>query len=353
MRHLAAVISLFAFSLVSIFFFRNHLFSIDETTFNAILIFFWLGVFVFTIIIRSGLNKKYPDPSLTVPQMLWGTCFVLAITYLLNEWRGLMLMAYFGILSFGYFKLKFSEFLSVALFAVLGYAFIIMYIYAYESERIIINLELAQLLAFTCTISVMLYTGSAIHSLRERTKKQYIALQEALEINQKLATTDDLTGLYNRRFFMEQLSQQKALSERDDSDFILCFCDLDHFKQINDTFGHYTGDIVLKNFSRIVKSSIREIDYAARFGGEEFVCLLVNTDIENAIKVAERIRLSLASYNFSDIAPSLHSTVSIGVANFKQFKTIQETLMSADNRMYLAKEAGRNKVVSADEDEDD
>ena len=84
MRHLAGVISLFAFSLVSIFFFRNHLFSIDETTFNAILIFFWLGVFVFTIIIRSGLNKKYPDPSLTVPQMLWGTCFVLAITYLLN-----------------------------------------------------------------------------------------------------------------------------------------------------------------------------------------------------------------------------------------------------------------------------
>ncbi len=151
---------------------------------------------------------------------------------------------------------------------------------------------------------------------------------------------------------MEKLSQQKALSERNDSDFVVFYCDLDHFKHINDTFGHHTGDIVLQKFSEILLSSIREIDYAARFGGEEFVCLLVNTDIENAKKVTERIRQSLANYNFSDIAPSLHSTVSIGIANFKEFKTIQETLMSADNRMYNAKQEGRNKVVFSDEDEE-
>jgi diguanylate cyclase (GGDEF)-like protein len=107
---------------------------------------------------------------------------------------------------------------------------------------------------------------------------------------------------------------------------------------------------VLKKFSDILKSSIREIDYAARFGGEEFVCLLVNTDVENALKVTERIRQSLADFNFSDIAPSLHATVSIGVSNFKQFNTIQETLMSADNRMYRAKKMGRNQVVFSDEE---
>jgi len=222
-----------------------------------------------------------------------GTFFLLAITYLLNEWRSLILMAYFGMLSFGFFKLKFREFLSVALLAILGYGIIILYIYVYEPERISIKLELAQLLAFTCTISVMLYTGSAIHRLRDRTKKQYEALQEALEVNKKLATTDDLTGLFNRRYFMEKLSQQKALSERDDSDFVIFFCDLDHFKHINDTFGHQCGDVVLQKFSEILIASIREIDYAARFGGEVVVCLLVNTDIENAKKVTERIRDSL------------------------------------------------------------
>lgn len=350
-RHLAGVMSMFVFSLVSIFFFYHDLYSIERETFNAILIFFWIGAFIYTAILRTGLNKRYHDPSLTIPQMLWGTTFILTIAYLLNDWRGLILMAFFGMLSFGFFKLSFREFLSIGLYAVLGYAYIILYLFLYEPERIEINLELMQLLVFASTITVMMYTGSSIHRLRERTKSQYTALQEALELNKKLAITDDLTGLFNRHYFMEKLSQQKALAERDDSDFVIFYCDLDHFKQINDTFGHHTGDIVLQKFSQILKSSIREIDYAARFGGEEFVCLLVNTDIVNAKKVTERIRESLASYNFSDIAPSLHSTVSIGISNFKEFKTIQETLMSADNRMYRSKQMGRNRVVASDDEE--
>ncbi len=148
---------------------------------------------------------------------------------------------------------------------------------------------------------------------------------------------------------MEKLAQQKALSERNNSDFVICFCDLDRFKHTNDTFGHHTGDLVLQKFSEILKSSIREVDIAARFGGEEFVCLLVDTDLKNAEKITERIRATLAAYNFNDIAPSLNATVSIGIANFKQFNTIQETLMSADNRMYQAKDLGRNRVVSSDE----
>jgi diguanylate cyclase (GGDEF)-like protein len=343
--------SLFIYTLVSIFFFKNNLFSVEQSTFQTVIIFYWIGVFLVTIILRTGLNKRYSDPSLTVPQLLWGTSFILTITYLLNEWRGLMLMAYFAMLSFGYFKLRFREFLSVGLFAVLGYTLVILYLFLYEPERIEIKFELLQLLAFSVTVSVMLYTGSSIHALREKTKKQYIELQEVMELNKTLATTDDLTGLFNRRYFMEKLSQQKALSERDDSDFVLCFCDLDHFKHINDTFGHHTGDIVLQKFSEILKASIREIDYAARFGGEEFVCLLINTNIENSLKITERIRESIENYNFSDIAPSLHATVSIGISNFKQFNTLQETLMSADNRMYRAKQLGRNMVVYSDEDE--
>jgi len=350
-RHLAAIVSLLLFTLMSIFFYRRNLYSIDRDTFVAVLAFFWIGIFVFTFLIRSGINLRFSDPSLTIPQMLWGTSFLLTITYLLNEWRGLILMVYFGMLSFGFFKLRFREFLSVSLFAILGYTLIILYLFLYEPERLQIELELLQLLTFTGTIIVMLFTGSSIHQLRERAKNQYIALQDALEKNKTLAKTDELTGLYNRRYFMEKLSQQKALAEREDSDFVLCFCDLDHFKYINDTFGHHTGDIVLQKFGEILKASIREIDYAARFGGEEFVCLLVNTDVNNAIKVTERIRESLASFNFNDIAPSLHATVSIGVSNFRQFNTIQETLMNADNRMYRAKQLGRNQVIYSDDDE--
>jgi len=149
---------------------------------------------------------------------------------------------------------------------------------------------------------------------------------------------------------MEKLQQQKALSERESTDFVIIYSDLDHFKHINDTFGHHTGDIVLKKFAKILKSSIREIDIASRFGGEEIVCMRVNTDVAKALKVTERIRESLEHYNFNDIAPSLHATVSIGVASYQEFNTIQETLMSADNRMYMAKQMGRNRVVCDDKE---
>ena len=350
-RHLSAILALSGFTVITFFFYHYNLYSVEKDTFEAIIIFFWSGELFFTVIIRSGLNKKYYDPSLTVPQMIWVTSFLLTITYLLNDWRGLTLMGYFATLSFGYFKLRFREFLLVAMFAVLGYGLIILYIFIIEPERIDVKFELIQLMAFTCAIAVMLYTGSSIHQLRDRAKNQYIELQKALEINRKLATTDELTNLYNRRHFMDILAQQKALAERNNSDFVICFCDLDRFKHINDTFGHHTGDLVLQKFSEILKTSIREVDYAARFGGEEFVCLLVDTDIKKAKKVTERIRKSLADFNFNDIAPSLHATVSIGISNFKQFNTIQETLMNADNRMYLAKQLGRNRVVSVDEDE--
>jgi diguanylate cyclase (GGDEF)-like protein len=144
---------------------------------------------------------------------------------------------------------------------------------------------------------------------------------------------------------MEVLDKQKALSERDGSDFVICYAELDHFKHVNDSFGHHIGDIVLQNFSDILRSSMRVVDYAARFGGEEFVLLLVNTDIEESIKVAERIRQALEGYNFSDIAPALNVTVSIGLANYKMYNSLQETLMAADNHMYKAKELGRNKVI--------
>ena len=348
-RHFAAVASLILFSLGCLWFYHNGLYHFDHKQLNTIFIIFWLGILSFTIMIRSGYNQRFSDPSLTVPQILWVTVFLLINFYMLNEGRSLIMMCYFAILSFGFFKLRFREFLSVGLFVILGYILVLLYLFINEPERIDIHLELIQLLVFSFTVFVMLYTGSAIQHLRERSKKQYADLQQAHEINKLLATTDELTGLYNRRYFMDKLAAQKALSERNGTDFVVFYCDLDHFKHINDTFGHHTGDIVLQKFSEILKASIREIDYAARFGGEEFVCLLVDTDIANARKVTERIRKSLADFNFNDIAPSLHATVSIGISNFKQYNTIQETLMSADNRMYRAKQLGRNRVIYSDE----
>ena len=166
-RHLAALMSAFLFTVVSVFLFYNNLYSIDLSTLYAIIVFFWAGGFIFTLMLRTGLNKRYADPSLTVAQILWSTFFLLTISYVLNESRGLVLMMYFGILSFGYFQLQFREFLAIALFAILGYAFIMVYIFIFEPDRIEVKLELIQWMIFSSTVTVMLYTGSAIHHLRE------------------------------------------------------------------------------------------------------------------------------------------------------------------------------------------
>ena len=345
-RHLMALLSLLAFSLACIYFDHRHLFDPNAIPLPTILAVFWTGLFGFTFLLRSGLNKKLEDPSMTMEQMTWASLFMLTVLYSLNELRGVILMSYFALLSFGYFRLSFRDFLSVALLMVLGYLLIIIYMFIYEYERMRTDEELIQLLAFTMTTFVMVYTGSAVSRLRVENMKHNIELAEALAMNTRLAVTDDLTGLYTRRYLMDKLTQQKAISEREGSDFVVCFADLDHFKQINDNYGHHAGDVVLKSFAEILRSSIREIDYASRFGGEEFLVLLVNTDLEQAANVAERIRLGIENHNFSDEAPGLGVSVSIGIANFRQYNSIQETLMSADDRMYRAKELGRNRIIA-------
>jgi diguanylate cyclase len=352
-RHLAASSTMFLLTLMIFFLYYNDLLDVKLPDLIFIQVFFWFGQLLITASIRSGINKLSDDPSLTIPQLIWGALYLLTFTYLLTGWRSIMLMSFVAMYSFGFFKLRLREFVSVTLFGIIGYLLIILYIFIYEEDRINIKIELVQLVAFTLTMIVMTYIGSSIHRLREHNKKQRAMLQDALDLNKMLATTDELTGLYNRRYYMDKLAQQKALSERDGSDFVVCFFDLDHFKRINDNYGHHIGDMVLKEFSRLLKQNIREIDYAARFGGEEFVCLLVNTDIEQARKVMQRIKQQLEEHKFDDLAPGLRATVSIGLANFRQYETLQETLMVADNRMYEAKRRGRNQVVSDDDIQDD
>lgn len=344
-RHLAAMSAVMIYSMLYIYlYYKGYTrFSNDELLFFMSI--FWAGNLIFTAIFATGLNKYFYDKSMSVLQLIWATIFSFIAIYFLNQLRDVILIFYFAMLSFGFFRFRVHQFIFCGSFAVAGYLFVIILLSINEPLRINFSHEILRFISFTVATLVIIYTGSAVSRLRDELRQKNTDLAEAVELNTRLATTDDLTGLYTRRYFMEVLDQQKALSERDSSDFVVCFADLDHFKHVNDSFGHHTGDIVLQKFSEIIRNSIREVDYAARFGGEEFVLLLVNSDIEQALNVTERIRQALEDYNFSDVAPALNVTVSIGLANFKQYNSLQETLMSADNRMYKAKEQGRNKVI--------
>ncbi|MDP3260522.1 MAG: diguanylate cyclase, partial [Thermodesulfovibrionales bacterium] len=167
----------------------------------------------------------------------------------------------------------------------------------------------------------------------------------------RLAVTDGLTGLYNHRAFQEKLSEETNRAERYFKTFSLIMLDIDHFKSFNDIYGHQTGDLALKEISKIIGSELRTVDFPARYGGEEFIIILPETWCDGAVIVAERIRNAVAEHPFtSESGERLLLTVSAGVACYPDDATPKEDLIKkADKALYFAKDRGRNVVCTYQE----
>jgi len=178
----------------------------------------------------------------------------------------------------------------------------------------------------------------------------HLQLKNAKKELHTLAFTDVLTGLYNRRKFIETLDQERARAFRYRENLSFIMIDIDHFKRINDNFGHDTGDKALKSFAEIVKSSLRETDFAGRLGGEEFGIILPQTDIKQTEIVAERIRTRIENESASKTEGIPAFTASFGIAQFHEDRNSSSTLtQDADKALYAAKESGRNKICRAKE----
>lgn len=162
----------------------------------------------------------------------------------------------------------------------------------------------------------------------------------------ELATRDTLTGIYNRTYFIEDLKNKMSQAARNNSALSLILLDLDHFKNINDEYGHMNGDIVLKSVASMLEESLRKSDVVCRWGGEEFIVLLPDTEIEMAGAVAEKLRVSTASLKFEGMRGV---TASFGVTQVNDADTDVSLFRRLDNSLYLAKLTGRNKVVSNEE----
>jgi diguanylate cyclase (GGDEF)-like protein len=170
-------------------------------------------------------------------------------------------------------------------------------------------------------------------------------LEEKNRELQELAYYDPLTGLPNRRFFFEHASLIFEEVKRYEKPLSLLVMDIDHFKKINDTYGHDVGDVVLKTFAGVLRGIVRQSDICARFGGEEFVVLLPNTDLEGAKVLAERIRTTVAKNPVEHGSIVIVFTVSIGISQYRKgMQNIDELIKEADIALYRAKEGGRNRV---------
>ncbi len=195
--------------------------------------------------------------------------------------------------------------------------------------------------------------GGESDTLRSDGRQTFAAMLQSAAVRLSRAEidsiTDALTGLYNHRYLQERLSEELHRSRELERPLSLLFCDLDHFKRYNDANGHSAGDVVLREVAHVIEQSVRNIDIAGRYGGEEFVVLLVETGREHALAVAERIRARIREAGFE--ADGTPLTVSIGVAGYPEDAGRREELLDrADRAMYRAKQRGRDQVATFSED---
>lgn len=169
-----------------------------------------------------------------------------------------------------------------------------------------------------------------------------IRIYEQQKQLRQLSRTDGLTGLYNRRYWQSRALEEFERCNRYNHQSVLIMIDIDHFKSINDNFGHNTGDDVIRGLGDILQRQLRNIDISGRFGGEEFAVILTGTDLTEAKKVAERLRLAVANEIIGDHTP-VRCTISLGLAEIdKDMQSLEDWISAADSALYSAKERGRN-----------
>jgi len=173
--------------------------------------------------------------------------------------------------------------------------------------------------------------------------------QAMLEHLYDASVTDALTGAFKRDYFDTRIASEIAYARRHNAELTLIILDVDHFKQINDKFGHRAGDQALISLARVARAALRTEDVFCRYGGEEFAIILRTTDVENAARVAERIRVIASEMRVEATEHLFGLTISLGCASLKccSAATAEDLIATADRRLYAAKHSGRNRVVSS------
>ncbi len=331
-------------SMVALIVFFADGFRLEMSGFTILMAAFWTGHIAFYLVIRSGLNRHFADPSMTREQVIWSNFVLLATLFFMDRFRPLMMMFFPIILIYGAFRMTARQYIATAVFTVTGYLIVICLLYLQVPDSITLENETVVAMAFALIIIAFSLVSNEVSLVRRKLRHRNAALAGAMEKIERMAITDELTGLPNRRYLLMMLNRHKAMADRSHIGFCICFFDLDDFKDINDTMGHHIGDIVLQRFASTARSRSRVSDLFARFGGEEFVLLATATNLLGAKNAADRVRKVAQAIDFREVAPSLAVTVSGGVAQFRQGDTIETLISRADKAMYAAKKSGKNCI---------
>ena len=303
-------------------------------------------VAVFFALFRSGLNLRFRDPSLTAEMILAAILCIAYLSYHVEEARPAFAMFYLVALLFGTLRLGAVPLFGLAMTALLAHG-AVLWLWHLRNPGADSADSQMQIAALAVILPWFAAMGAYVNGLRMRLSESNRRLTEAVERIESIAVRDDLTGLYNRRFLLEFLGRETARMQRSGGAFSLCLIDIDHFKIINDSFGHAAGDAVLKQFAAIAGAGTRGADVLGRLGGEEFLMVLPDTDIQGALNSAERIRAAVQASTFQGLPAGRGLTVTAGVARSMPGESASALLARADRALYQGKAAGRNTVVAA------
>jgi diguanylate cyclase (GGDEF)-like protein len=305
-------------------------------------------IIILYIVFRTGLNLRMSDPSLTSIQMCVACLVVMYGIYYGHEIRGVLFSMYILILLFGTFRLYTSQFLFISAFALLTYGVDIVLLNIFRSQDINLKIECFHWFGLAIVLISVSFIGGNISSIRRELSVSRKKLQSSLTVIREMAIHDDLTGFYNRSHLMDLIESENNRSVRTGSVFSLVMMDIDKFKKINDTHGHQIGDQVLRTFAAVIRGILRKTDFCGRYGGEEFLIVLTQTDLQAAKLFAERIRDCVENSFFPDLGPDSRVTVSIGLAEHRMQENVEKTISRADEFLYKAKKGGRNRVECSD-----
>lgn len=312
----------------------------------------------FWLLFQSGINLRFKDPSLTLWQISIAVSWFSLLISQLPEIRGSLTLLYIMVMLFGIFQLSMLEFAFVGLLSLVCFGGVIASDLYLRPDEINLKLSLMQWLILASAQTWIALFGSYVRRLSERLKKQRHVLQhsnhkmqraneeleQAMEQLDEIAGTDELTGILNRRRFFEECRLRLENTDQYQAS-ALCMIDLDHFKKVNDRYGHQAGDLVLERFCQVTRECLRGSDLFGRYGGEEFILLLPQTNQDSGVQIAERIRLAFEQFSFDGIEPGLRMSASIGVTLHRWGETLEETLKRADQALYQAKSSGRNQTI--------
>lgn len=209
----------------------------------------------------------------------------------------------------------------------------------YLNHRFVLGIRETDPLHFT----LPLFYGFAFGAVLAVLLRFFFLLRDRERKMKELALTDELTGLPNRRALVEMLKHEIERARRHRRPLALALLDLDDFKQINDTYGHLVGDLILSELASLIKRNLRSTDVIGRFGGEEFMIIMPDTDFNTAVRVVERLRLSTEKTYFEPVGSV---SISVGVTEFREGDRVEDLIARADENLYTAKREGKNRVIA-------